>query len=99
VSVNSTSGGVTFIGSLARNGRYELNSFSGEIRLTLSGNTGFEIDANSFSGDVRTDLAITTRGAQTGRGGRRTVLNGTYGDGSAILDLTTFSGSIVISRR
>jgi hypothetical protein len=99
VSGSSTSGSVTFTGTLARSGRYDLNSFSGEIHLVLTGNTGFEIDANSFSGEVRSDLAITTRGNSGTPRGRRTVLNGTYGDGSAILDLTTFSGSIVVSRR
>ena len=68
--------------------------------MTLSGNTGFEIDANSFSGNVQSDLQITSRGsAQGSRNGRRRVLNGTYGDGSAVLDLTTFSGSIVITKR
>ena len=99
VSANTTSGTVAFTGPLARNGRYELNSFSGEIRIILSGNTGFEIDANSFSGEIRPEMSITTRGSDGGRRGRRTTLNGTYGDGSAILDLTTFSGSIVISKR
>jgi hypothetical protein len=97
VSANTTSGSVSFTGALVRNGRYELNSFSGEVRLMLSGNTGFEIDANSFSGDVRSELPITTRGTQTKSRGRQTVLNGTHGDGSAVLDLTTFSGSIVIT--
>ncbi|HYT64821.1 MAG TPA: DUF4097 family beta strand repeat-containing protein [Vicinamibacterales bacterium] len=99
VSANSTSGSVGFVGALARNGRYELKSFSGEVRLYLSGNAGFEVDANSFSGDIRSDFDIVTRGTQTNRRGRRTVLNGTFGDGSAVLDLTTFSGSIVISKR
>jgi Putative adhesin len=99
VSASTTSGSVSFSGTLARSGRYELNAFSGEVRVLLSGNTGFELDANSFSGEVRTDLPITTRGnAQRGRGPRK-VLSGTYGDGSAVLDLTTFSGSIVISKK
>jgi DUF4097 and DUF4098 domain-containing protein YvlB len=100
VEASSTSGGVTFTGALARGGRYDLNAFSGEIRMLLSGNTGFQIDANSFSGNISTgDFQITTRGSHDGRRGRRTELSGTYGDGSAVLDLTTFSGSIVISRR
>jgi cytoskeletal protein CcmA (bactofilin family) len=100
VSAQTTSGSVWFSGALARSGRYELKSFSGEVRVMLSGNTGFEVDANSFSGEVRTDLAITTRGSnQPNRRGRHTTLSGTYGDGAAILDLTTFSGSIVISKR
>jgi hypothetical protein len=99
VEASSTSGSVGFTGTLGRGGRYEFNSFSGEIRLTLTGNTGFQIDANSFSGNIHSDLPITTRGSDGGRRGRRTELHGTYGDGSAVLDLTTFSGSIVISKR
>lgn len=99
VSAKTTSGSVWFTGALAQNGRYELGSFSGDVRLALAANSGFEIDANSFSGTITTELAITKRGSQTSRGGRTTSLNGTYGDGSAILDLTTFSGSIVISKR
>jgi hypothetical protein len=99
VSGGTTSGNVWFAGTLARNGRYEFNSFSGEVRVALSGNTGFEVDANSFSGDVRTDLPITTRGASSSGRGPRKTLSGTYGDGAAVLDLTTFSGSIVISKR
>ena len=99
VSANSISGTVALVGSLARNGRYELKSFSGDVHLYLSGGTGFEIDANSSSGEVRSDFDIVTRGSNTTRRGRRTVLTGTFGDGSAVLDLTTFSGSIIISKR
>jgi len=100
VEASSTSGGVTFTGTLTRGARYDFNSFSGEVRLVLSGNTGFQIDANTFSGDIQTgDFPITTRGTANGRGRRRTELSGTYGDGSAMLDLTTFSGSILISKR
>ena len=99
VSGNTTSGTVTYVGPLQKTGRYELGSFSGEVRLYLQGGVGFEVDANSFSGNVTSDFDIVTRGQQTSRGGRRTVLTGTFGDGSAVLDLTTFSGSIVISKR
>jgi DUF4097 and DUF4098 domain-containing protein YvlB len=99
IEAHSTSGNINYSGTLARNGRYEFNSFSGEIRLWIPASSGFEIDANSFSGEVNTgDLPITVRGSE-GRSGRRKVLHGTYGDGGAILDLTTFSGSIVISKR
>jgi hypothetical protein len=99
VNGKTTSGNVAFAGSLARSGRYELGSFSGEVRLVLSGGTGFEIDANSFSGDIHSDFELVTKGpVQTGRG-RRTALTGTFGDGSALLDLTTFSGSIVVTKR
>jgi hypothetical protein len=73
-------------------------SHSGEIRVAIAGGSGFELEASSFSGEVRSDLHITSRGTNTPERRRRT-LTGTYGDGSAILDLTTFSGSIVITKR
>jgi hypothetical protein len=99
VSAETISGNVSFSGALARTGRYELNSHSGEVRLALSGNTGFEVDANSFSGEIRTDIPITRRGNTTVNRRRQTTLSGTFGDGAAVLDLRTFSGSIVISKR
>jgi len=99
VEAHTTSGNASFSGPLARSGRYEMKSFSGEVRLTLSGNTGFELEASSFSGDVRSDLPLTIRGSSDERRGRRRSLSGTYGDGSAVLNVTTFSGSVVISKR
>jgi putative adhesin len=100
ISAHTTSGNVVFSGPIARSGRYELKSFSGEIRIAVAGGAGFELEANSFSGAVRSDLPITTHGnANADRGRRRNLLTGTYGDGSAVLDLTTFSGSIVIAKK
>jgi DUF4097 and DUF4098 domain-containing protein YvlB len=101
-SAKSMSGSITMSGTLARHGHYELSTHSGEVRLTLAGNTGFGIEASSFSGDVRSDFPITTHGTVDSsgrRGNHRTILQGTYGDGSAMLNITTFSGSIVIAKR
>ena len=98
VDAHTTSGNASFDGSLAKNGRYELKSFSGEVRIALSGNTGFELEASSFSGDVHSDLPISSHGSSDDRRRRRS-LSGTYGDGSAVLNVSTFSGSVVISKR
>jgi DUF4097 and DUF4098 domain-containing protein YvlB len=98
--LQSVSGDATLSGPLAAGGRYELNSHSGEIKVALSGDTGFELDATSFSGSIRSDLPLT--GQTTGAGdrrGRQHSLKGVYGNGSAVLDLNTFSGSIVISKK
>jgi len=97
---HSTSGNITFTGPLAKRGRYELKSFSGEVHLAIDGGTGFEVDATTFSGDVRTDLPITMRGGTDPNDRRRKrSVSGTYGDGSAVLNVSTFSGSVVISKR
>ena len=99
VEGHSVSGNVDFTGALARNGRYELNSHSGSVRVIVGGGVGFELEADSFSGSVRCDLPITMPGGDRNERGRRRAIRGVYGDGSAVLDVTTFSGSIVISKR
>jgi hypothetical protein len=97
---HSTSGNITYTGPLARRGRYALKSFSGEVHLTISGGTGFEVDATTFSGEVRSDLPITMRrSAGDDDRRRRRSMSGTYGDASAVLELSTFSGSIVIAKK
>ena len=94
VKAHSISGSVEFGGALAKGGRYELNSHSGDVRIALAGATGFEVEANSFSGSVRSDLALTLQGERgRERSGHRAV-RGVFGDG-----VTTFSGSVVITKR
>ncbi len=102
LDAKTVSGSVEFSGTLARSGRYDLNSHSGTVRLTLSGNTGFEINASTFSGSIRSELSLTI-GGETDRAGRRRGLSNrsiraAFGDGSALLTIRTFSGDIVISK-
>ena len=99
VEAHTISGEVDFSGSLAKNGRYELTSHSGGVRVAVSGNSGFELSAESFSGSVRSDLPIKLQAGEAGGGRSRKTLHGVFGDGSAVLDVTTFSGSVVISKR
>jgi len=99
--VKTVQGNLDYAGDLARSGRYEFNSHSGDIRLVLSGNTGFEVLANTFSGMVRSDFAFN-RGRAGAEGaavqGPRT-LRGAFGDASAMVALRAFSGNISLARR
>jgi DUF4097 and DUF4098 domain-containing protein YvlB len=100
VDAESISGDIKVTGALVRGGRYDLGSHSGTIEVVLTGDVGFEIEASSFSGNIRTDLPLKLSGvAQTSNRGRQRSLRGTYGDGSAFLDVTTFSGSVVLSKK
>jgi DUF4097 and DUF4098 domain-containing protein YvlB len=106
LGVKSVSGTVEFSGTLARNGRYDVNSHSGTVRLTLGGNTGFELNANTFSGSIRSELPLTIGGDRDvnriedrRRGVNNRTIHATYGDGSAALTVRTFSGDIVIAKR
>lgn len=100
VEAHSISGDVQYGGALAKGGRYELTSHSGNVRVDVAGNSGFELEANSFSGSVRSEVPLTNQSTGDDRGPmRRHALRGVHGDGSAVLEVTTFSGSVVISKR
>jgi DUF4097 and DUF4098 domain-containing protein YvlB len=98
LEAQTVSGDVEFAGSFTRSGRYELSSHSGTVQVHVSGNVGFELEATSFSGSVRSDIPLKSQSRGGSRGPQRS-LEGVYGDGSAILELSTFSGSIVVTKR
>jgi DUF4097 and DUF4098 domain-containing protein YvlB len=97
IDAQAISGNINFAGDLVRNGRYELTSHSGSIRLAVAAGTGFQVEASSFSGSITSDIPVAVQGGQTGR--RNRALRGTVGNGGAVLDLTTFSGTILITKR
>ena len=68
VGAHSVSGDIRFAGTLARGGRYEMQSHSGEVRLAIAGDTGFELNARSFSGSVNApDFKMTIQGERRRR--------------------------------
>jgi DUF4097 and DUF4098 domain-containing protein YvlB len=102
--VRSISGTIEFSGRLSRNGRYELRTHSGDIRVTPQGTAGFSIEASTFSGDVRSDYPLTLQGnppnnSLTGRGRNGRTIRATFGDGGAALTLQSFSGGITVVKR
>jgi DUF4097 and DUF4098 domain-containing protein YvlB len=104
LEARSLSGNIEFEAPLSKGGRYEFMSHSGNVRVVLSGNTGFELDADTFSGSVRSDVPVTLRsmGRQDGQNRGRTsnrAIRGSYGDGSAFLQIRSHSGSVVISKK
>lgn len=94
-SLNTMSGDAIYVGDLARNGRYELTSHSGDVQFTPSGAVGFTLSASSFGGDISSSLALQTDGSRT----RRRSLSGKVGDGSATVTLKTFNGDITVGGR
>lgn len=101
-TVRTVNGNITYTGALARSGRYELNTHSGDISLMVSA-TGFTVEASTFNGDVRSDYALTLGGNQltSGRRGppQNRTIRGAFGDGGASLSLRSFNGNISIARR
>jgi DUF4097 and DUF4098 domain-containing protein YvlB len=98
IDAKTISGEVQFAGDLEPNGRYAFTSHSGSVRVAIGGKSGFQVDATSFSGGINSDLPLTLEGGQEA-GRRRRSIRGRFGDGSAVLELTSFSGSISIGKR
>lgn len=96
---HAISGNVEYSGALARNGRYELQSHSGDVRLTIPPGSGFELEANTFSGSMHSDLTLKMDSVDANGRGRRRNIRGVAGDGSAVVNITTFSGNVAIAKR
>jgi len=103
LEAKSLSGSIEFQAPLTKGGRYEFTSHSGDVRIFLTGNTGFELDADTFSGSVRSDMPVTLRamGRTEQSKDRRSnrAIRGSYGDASAYLTVRSHSGSVVISKK
>lgn len=104
VAAKSVSGSIEFDGPLVKAGRYEFTSHSGNVRIVIAGNTGFELDADTFSGSVRSDVPVTLRtmgydDRDRRRGASNRAIRGSYGDASAILSIRSHSGSVVIAKK
>lgn len=98
--VRSVSGNVGYGGPLARGGRYEFKSHSGDVRLALDGKTGFVLEARTYSGSLRSELPLSTRSSTGEEGGSsRRTLHGVVGDGSAEVSVTTFSGDVTVVKK
>jgi DUF4097 and DUF4098 domain-containing protein YvlB len=105
LGAKSVSGNLEYDGTLARSGRYNLNSHSGSVKLLLANPSGFELDASTFSGSIHSDLPLTIGGdadrsrdeRRHGPGNRR--VHATFGDSSAVIVIRTFSGDITIQKR
>ena len=104
LEAKSVSGNIEFDAPLAKGGRYEFTSHSGNVRIVLAGNTGFELDADTFSGSVRSEVPVTLRTMGRTESGSRSrgsskAIRGSFGDASAILSIRSHSGSVVILKK
>ncbi len=93
IRTHTTSGDVSFAGQILPDGRYEYNTHSGEIRLSLPTEVGAQLSLGPFSGGIESDFPITLKtGTDPGK-----RLSFTLGHGTARIIAETFSGDITLS--
>jgi Putative adhesin len=98
-NLRTLDGDLDLTASLAKGGRYEIESHSGNIRLSLPEQPGFELEANTYNGRIRVDFSIRSEGPIRDQERGPRFIRGTYGDGGSSLRVQTFSGDIVVTRR
>jgi DUF4097 and DUF4098 domain-containing protein YvlB len=97
---HTTSGDLTYEGSIDPSGRYELSAHSGDIRLAIPSNSSAQLSVSTWSGTLDSDFPITLRPGEHGIGsGQAKRFTFDVGGGAARIDVETFSGDITISSR
>ncbi len=92
VRASNTGGNITYEGTLALDGSYRLSSHSGDILFRIHGPQGARVQLSTFSGSISVPLDFVLTGERTSRRG----LEGTIGSGEAYVELTGFSGNLVL---
>src|SRR5690606_35901216 len=95
VTARSTSGDIDFAGTISGDGRYQFNSHSGELRLSLPDDVGAEFSVRTFSGELDSAFPVTLGGRN--RTSSRSM-EFTLGAGGARITAETFSGDVTLRR-
>ncbi len=98
VRAKTTSGEVEFRGTIDADGRYELGSHSGNVRLTLPADVDATVSVETFSGEIDSAFPVTIGGDGNTRLGSQKRFSFTIGNGGARITATSFSGNIEIER-
>jgi DUF4097 and DUF4098 domain-containing protein YvlB len=93
LSGQTVSGDCNFQAKILPGARVNLKTHSGDIRLTLPADTGFELDASCFSGSIESDFPVTAIGKISAN-----KVSGTVGGGGANVTLKAFSGNIELRK-
>lgn len=93
VAASTVSGSVIYQGAIRDNGSYSLGSHSGAVTFAVPANANATVNATTMSGGLSASFTLPSMD-QRSRG--RTVVR--FGNGSAAVDLESFSGSIRLVR-
>lgn len=100
VHAQTSTGNILFNGEFLPNGIYHLKNYSGVIEVRFSPADSFDLSATSLKGKVNNEAKLTPP-AHPGHFESRygNSLFGTFNDGRAKVELTSFDGTINIRKR
>lgn len=98
VNVNNVSGSVSYDGWLDPEGRYDMESHSGWIAMTIAPKANAWVNVETLKGSVRNTYPQSVRQTEE-PDDAATVYRYTLGKGGAKVNLETFSGKVQITSR
>ena len=93
VELDVSSGNPSFTGPIHPERRYRLKTLSGHVSMDIPDNVGFNAVLSSYSGQLQTDFQFPNTSP---RNKQRII--GRYGDGSARIELDSFSGTVQLRK-
>jgi DUF4097 and DUF4098 domain-containing protein YvlB len=95
---STTSGDLSYVGTIDASGDYRLNTHSGEVMLTLPANGSAALTLETWSGNISSDFPLTLQPSENMGGHRNRRMQFNIGTGGARISAETFSGDITIRR-
>ncbi|MGH7712338.1 MAG: DUF4097 family beta strand repeat-containing protein [Gemmatimonadaceae bacterium] len=96
-TAETVSGEIIYEGGIARDGRYDFRSHSGNVTIRVPANTSARFQVETYSGELDSDFPITLMPGERARNRpRRFEFN--VGGGEARIVAETFSGDILLER-
>lgn len=107
VIVSTVSGDVSFSSTLTHGGRYSFQAIQGDVSLSLPADSSFRLNANLGSGgDVVSDFPLRYSSSvveQTDplkkRGSGFKHIDAVYGTGDALINLSSFGGTVRLQKK
>jgi DUF4097 and DUF4098 domain-containing protein YvlB len=96
VQASTTNGNITYEGTLADGGRYELSTHNGDLLLGIPETSSATFTVRTYNGEFRTDLPLEGASRDDLQRGRRVTM--TLGKGSADVTLESFGGTIRVRK-
>lgn len=93
VEVNTVAGDILYRGTIRDDGRYFMSTHAGDIVLAVPENTNARVSVSTFSGGMDAAFPITVEGDVDSR-----RFSFTLGSGKALVELSTFDGTIELTR-
>jgi DUF4097 and DUF4098 domain-containing protein YvlB len=97
--LETTSGTVSYEGTVQADGTYELSSHSGDVALRLPAGTKARLEADTYNGEFVSEFPVTMQPSAARSGNRQRKYELVMGDGTGpLIRISSFTGDITLAR-